>query len=306
VAVAAKGKTISPAQFRLTELRSALSKTGVQKNVFRVNRIGVNRPASRAASRGWSRQRQTCVGVIFFVDHLGSMHLIVCVADRTIAQRLDYDAWDQVLSDSNPGFQPFGFAGGLYDRDTGLVRFGARDEEQSRAPLSRPLSRERERGAKQGPSLPTSLPQAGERSKAEPRSPGLFPASGREEQSRAPLSRPLSRERERGAKQGPSLPTSLPQAGERSKAEPRSPDLSPASGREEQSRASVSRAFSRKRARGAVAFGSTVAVAADRGLKSGVGDATWNGSIRPFWRSVHVHRYPESCRERYPEHYPEH
>ena len=26
-----------------------------------------------------------------------------------------------------PGFQPFGFAGGLYDRDTNLVRFGARD-----------------------------------------------------------------------------------------------------------------------------------------------------------------------------------
>ena len=34
-----------------------------------------------------------------------------------------------VLADSNPGFQPFGFAGGLYDRDTGLVRFGARDYE---------------------------------------------------------------------------------------------------------------------------------------------------------------------------------
>ena len=29
--------------------------------------------------------------------------------------------------DTNPGFQPFGFAGGLYDRDTGLTRFGARD-----------------------------------------------------------------------------------------------------------------------------------------------------------------------------------
>jgi RHS repeat-associated protein len=29
--------------------------------------------------------------------------------------------------DSNPGFQPFGYAGGLYDQDTGLVRFGARD-----------------------------------------------------------------------------------------------------------------------------------------------------------------------------------
>jgi RHS repeat-associated protein len=32
-----------------------------------------------------------------------------------------------VLTDTNPGFQPFGFAGGLYDVDTGLVRFGARD-----------------------------------------------------------------------------------------------------------------------------------------------------------------------------------
>jgi RHS repeat-associated protein len=32
-----------------------------------------------------------------------------------------------VTADSNPGFQPFGFAGGLYDPDTGLVRFGARD-----------------------------------------------------------------------------------------------------------------------------------------------------------------------------------
>jgi RHS repeat-associated protein len=40
---------------------------------------------------------------------------------------MDYDEWGRVLLDTNPGFQPFGFAGGLYDRDTGLVRFGARD-----------------------------------------------------------------------------------------------------------------------------------------------------------------------------------
>jgi RHS repeat-associated protein len=32
-----------------------------------------------------------------------------------------------VTQDTNPGFQPFGFAGGLYDGQTGLVRFGARD-----------------------------------------------------------------------------------------------------------------------------------------------------------------------------------
>src|SRR5690606_2060688 len=31
------------------------------------------------------------------------------------------------LVDTNPGFQPFGYAGGLYDAATGLVRFGARD-----------------------------------------------------------------------------------------------------------------------------------------------------------------------------------
>ena len=42
-------------------------------------------------------------------------------------QKLTYDAFGKVLSDTNPGFQPFGFAGGLYDQDTKLVRFGARD-----------------------------------------------------------------------------------------------------------------------------------------------------------------------------------
>jgi RHS repeat-associated protein len=44
-----------------------------------------------------------------------------------IAQRLDYDEFGQITLDTTPGFQPFGFAGGLYDPDTGLVRFGARD-----------------------------------------------------------------------------------------------------------------------------------------------------------------------------------
>ena len=33
--------------------------------------------------------------------------------------------------DSNRGFQPFGFAGGLYDAETKLVRFGARDYDAS-------------------------------------------------------------------------------------------------------------------------------------------------------------------------------
>lgn len=60
-------------------------------------------------------------------DHVGSPRLIVNAATGTIAQRMDYDEFGNVLLDTNPGFQPFGFAGGLYDRDTGMLRFGARD-----------------------------------------------------------------------------------------------------------------------------------------------------------------------------------
>lgn len=37
------------------------------------------------------------------------------------------DEFGRVLTDTNPGFKPFGFAGGIYDSATGLVRFGARD-----------------------------------------------------------------------------------------------------------------------------------------------------------------------------------
>jgi RHS repeat-associated protein len=58
---------------------------------------------------------------------LGSPRQIVNIADNTVAQAINYDVWGKVINDSNPGFQPFGFAGGLYDSDTQLVRFGARD-----------------------------------------------------------------------------------------------------------------------------------------------------------------------------------
>jgi RHS repeat-associated protein len=60
-------------------------------------------------------------------DHLGSPRVVVDAATGAVAQRLDYDELGSVVRDTNPGFQPFGFAGGLHDRDTGLVRFGARD-----------------------------------------------------------------------------------------------------------------------------------------------------------------------------------
>jgi len=60
-------------------------------------------------------------------DHLGSARLVVNTGTGTIAQRLDYDEFGQITQDTTPGFQPFAFAGGLYDPDTKLTRFGARD-----------------------------------------------------------------------------------------------------------------------------------------------------------------------------------
>ena len=60
-------------------------------------------------------------------DHVGSVRLVVNTASGAIVQQMDYDAFGNVLYDSNPGSQPFGFAGGLYEGLTGLTRFGARD-----------------------------------------------------------------------------------------------------------------------------------------------------------------------------------
>lgn len=67
----------------------------------------------------------------FIKDHLGSVRLVVNAQTGAVAQSIEYDAFGVVLSDSSPGFQPFAFAGGLYDTTTGLVRFGARDYDPS-------------------------------------------------------------------------------------------------------------------------------------------------------------------------------
>jgi RHS repeat-associated protein len=60
-------------------------------------------------------------------DHLGSVRVVVNIADGAIAQKIGYDEFGNIIQDTAPGFQPFGFAGGLYDNQTKLVRFGARD-----------------------------------------------------------------------------------------------------------------------------------------------------------------------------------
>ena len=66
-----------------------------------------------------------------FSDHLGSPLLVVNTSTGVIAEQITYDEFGNVLSDTNPGFQPFGFAGGVYDQDTNLIRFGARDYDPS-------------------------------------------------------------------------------------------------------------------------------------------------------------------------------
>jgi RHS repeat-associated protein len=69
----------------------------------------------------------TWVAYRIISDHLGSPRLVVNSVSGQIVQRLDYDEFGNVINDTNPGFQPFGFAGGFYDPQTGLTRFGARD-----------------------------------------------------------------------------------------------------------------------------------------------------------------------------------
>jgi RHS repeat-associated protein len=60
-------------------------------------------------------------------DHLGSPRLVVDIDDGTIIAEREFDEFGRVIIDSAPGLLPFGFAGGLADPDTGLIRFGARD-----------------------------------------------------------------------------------------------------------------------------------------------------------------------------------
>jgi RHS repeat-associated protein len=60
-------------------------------------------------------------------DHLGSPRLVIDVTSGDIVQRMDYDEFGRVTLDTQPGFQPFGFAGGLHDPQTDLVHFGARE-----------------------------------------------------------------------------------------------------------------------------------------------------------------------------------
>ncbi len=104
-------------------------------------------------------------------DQIGSPR-IVAAADGTIVKRLEYSAYG-VTTDHDPGFfLPFGYAGGLRDPVTALVRFGLRDYEpqSGRSPRATPPCSKGPRGRSTAmrttrPS-PTTTPAAPPRSRS--------------------------------------------------------------------------------------------------------------------------------------------
>jgi RHS repeat-associated protein len=60
-------------------------------------------------------------------DQLGSPRLIVDASNGTVVQKMNFDEYGNVTSSYDSLGIPFGFAGGLYDTQTKLVRFGERD-----------------------------------------------------------------------------------------------------------------------------------------------------------------------------------
>lgn len=60
-------------------------------------------------------------------DQVGTLR-VISNTDYMIMKEIEYDSFGNILYDSNELFYaPFRFGGGLYDADTGLIRFGYRD-----------------------------------------------------------------------------------------------------------------------------------------------------------------------------------
>lgn len=60
-------------------------------------------------------------------DQLGSVRKAIDAATGSVLQEIDYDATGVIVRNTNPGLQPFGYAGGLMDLDGRFVHFQARD-----------------------------------------------------------------------------------------------------------------------------------------------------------------------------------
>ena len=71
----------------------------------------------------------TQAGITYYLayDPVGTIRVVTDASGNTV-KRMDYDAFGNIITDTHSALTiPFGFAGGLRDPDTGLVRFGYRD-----------------------------------------------------------------------------------------------------------------------------------------------------------------------------------
>ena len=66
------------------------------------------------------------ISYLLLKDHLGSVRAVVNAHDGQVVQAIDFDALGRPTATSALGWQPFGFAGGLQEAASGIVRFRAR------------------------------------------------------------------------------------------------------------------------------------------------------------------------------------
>ncbi len=128
------GRKLPPAPGQPSALETVWLYSG-QKIIAELDEIGTIRSRFIYASSSQAPDLMLTSGQVFrlVLNHLGSVRLAINVADGSIAQELQYDEFGTITGDSNPGSQPFGFAGGLYDAATQLVRFTRRDYSPSLA-----------------------------------------------------------------------------------------------------------------------------------------------------------------------------
>ncbi|MFA5565523.1 MAG: RHS repeat-associated core domain-containing protein [Acidimicrobiia bacterium] len=71
-------------------------------------------------------------------DHRGNVRRVIEATTGEVVQALDYDPLGDIVADSNPGFQPFGYAGALHDSVAQVVDLGARQLDLSSSRFLQP------------------------------------------------------------------------------------------------------------------------------------------------------------------------
>lgn len=70
---------------------------------------------------------KTGVAYRVVTDQLGSVRQVINSTTGGIVQSMDFDEYGNVTNSIGQQIVPMGFAGGIYDSQTGLTKFGARD-----------------------------------------------------------------------------------------------------------------------------------------------------------------------------------